>query len=356
MGSYEAVFATLVSATFRRTLRLYIPCFVLLGCVFILARLGAFVYVNEISEQWPYRDFHEHVPPIKPAVWGQLMHLVGSVVEWADILNKTSRVSYMPYAPPLWTIPVELKCSLITFACLLGLTKSKPWIRITTLSALSVYFYSRKHPEPTLFLGGALLAELHLIRHEKSAAIAAFSPTSVTEVEEARASTRAHKIKYGALFGFGLFLSSFPHHGGGQGSVYRPFYLFSTLLVADIGKQVLDLFVSVGALIVVYAVSQSPWIQRIFTSPLARYLGNISFGLYCVHQPLINWFGFRNMVELGRTLGYGKGWALAFIWQLVVTVWLGDLFWRVVDEPSVRFARWFESFCEPQNESDSFQK
>lgn len=44
---------------------------------------------------------------------------------------------------------------------------------------------------------------------------------------------------------------------------------------------------------------------------------------------------------LGNNIGFVVAYAIIF----VITIFAADLFLRVVDEPSVRLARWLENMC-----------
>lgn len=43
--------------------------------------------------------------------------------------------------------------------------------------------------------------------------------------------------------------------------------------------------------------------------------------------------------DFGYCFGFLVGWVVC----LVVSLWAADVFWRLVDAPSVKFARWVES-------------
>jgi len=351
-SDHEGVFTTLFSSTFRRTARLYLPCFALLFCVLILTLSGAMDFVNAIAKDWPFGDQPEEFPPIKNGFFVQVGDLLYDIWQWADPLNPYSRISYMPYSLQLWTIPVELRCSFITFVCLLGVAKCRPSIRMLSLGALSFYFYFRKHSDPPLFLGGAIIAELYLIQQENLPSKASLADTPNAKWSRAsNIDSRGQKIKHGLLFVLGLFLTSYPRHGANKAMFYSWLTQLGTYIAGPQRKALLDLFTCAGALLLVYSVSRSPMLQRFFSTPLAKYLGKTSFALYCVHQPLINWFGYRNILAMWQITGkettfqYELGFGIAFVIQLAVSVWAADLFWRAVDKPSVTFAKWLEKVC-----------
>jgi peptidoglycan/LPS O-acetylase OafA/YrhL len=339
-GAHDAVYDSLASATFRRAARLYLPCAGLLVIILGMVFLGLFDYGNELAmkENWPFLGVGLQPPPVVKGVGGQLKHFWKAWWRWSDPMNPVAKITDMPYSGQLWTIPVELRCSMITWITLMGLGKVKPTLRILFMASLGIWSYCRSHTDPTLFLAGAILAELLLARAESSSA----SKAGV-EVE-----TQKEKYWNWAAFFFGLFLASYPRRGGDKALGWPIFHSIGTLIVGNKGKTLLDFFTTVGPILLVWAVSRSVSLKRMFSTPFAKYLGKISFALYCVHQPLISWFGYRNILFWWSVTGnetlisYELGFAIAFSIQTVITVWAADLFCRLVDDPSVRFARWLE--------------
>jgi hypothetical protein len=66
-----------------------------------------------------------------------------------------------------------------------------------------------------------------------------------------------------------------------------------------------------------------------------------------VHGPIEHIIGY---VLMGNLVYAFKGWNL-MVWiiggltQGIVTIAVADVFWRAVDAPSVRIARWMEGIC-----------
>jgi peptidoglycan/LPS O-acetylase OafA/YrhL len=338
-GSHTALFDSMVSATFRRPARLYMPCFAILGLTFIIACLGAFDFSFALVKNWPFPSRPLRIPIAHHSVTAQFADFITQLWDWADPLNR--KTQHIPYGVQLWTIPVELRCSFISFLTIIGLAKARPAIRMGTIAAIAAYFQFRRHPESTLFLAGTILAELHLIRQER---IAAAGPSEDTE-------TRSLKIKASLLFIFGLFLASYPPHGAQKALFWGPFYRIANLLVDDNGDAKLYFYTTIASTLLVWVVSRSNFLQTLFTTNCANYLGKVSFALYCVHQALINWFGYRSILFYwtftGRdtTLSYELGIGAAWISQTIVTLWAADIFWRFVDLPCVEFTRWIERVC-----------
>jgi peptidoglycan/LPS O-acetylase OafA/YrhL len=115
--------------------------------------------------------------------------------------------------------------------------------------------------------------------------------------------------------------------------------------------EILHLYVTLSSVMLIYIVSRSPFLQGVFSTPLARYLGKTSFALYCVHQAMINWFGYRSMLFFWTFTGnettarYELGLIIAWFFQTIVTVWAADIFWRFVDLPTVGITKRLEDMC-----------
>lgn len=338
-GAFPAVFDTLVSATFRRITRLYVPCVTILLITLFLACCGAFDHAYRLQDHWPFPGQPRGIPTVFDSSLDQISDFFSHLWMWADPLASSTKPEHMQYATQLWTIPVELRCSFISFITIMGLAKVKTALRIGTIICLGIYMFVVGHLDVTLFFAGLVLAELHCIRQERE------------QSGQAVEMTKSKQIRDGLIFVFGLFLASYPRRGGEKAFYWKPFYPLAKLLVGDEGKKPLHFFTTIAAVLLVYIVSQSSQLQKIYTAPVGRYLGKISFAFYCVHQALIGWFGYRNILFwwsiFGNhtTLRYELGIGIAFLIQTVVTIWVADLYYKAVDFPSVGFGRWLEELC-----------
>jgi peptidoglycan/LPS O-acetylase OafA/YrhL len=336
-GAYSSFLDTMASATFRRTCRLYLPCLVTLWITFIIACFGAFDFSYALTKNWPFLSKPLRIPVAHPNIWLQFKDWAGQIYLWSDPLSR--RTFHIPYAVQLWTIPVELSCSFVSFLALIGLAKVRPALRMGIMAAIGAYFQFKRHPEATLFLAGTILAELYLIRQERAKS----APSQTSE-------TQTQKIQSCILFVIGLYIASYPPNGGGKGTFSAPLYHVAYFLFGT-SVEILHLYVTIASVILVYAVSCSPLLQRMFTTPLARYLGKTSFALYLVHQAMINWFGYRSMLFFWTFTGndttarYELGLLISWFFQTIVTVWAADIFWRFVDLPTVGITKRLEEAC-----------
>ncbi|KAF2273710.1 uncharacterized protein EI97DRAFT_403853, partial [Westerdykella ornata] len=329
-GQLPEFLDAMVSATFRRACRLYLPCLAMLGITFVLACCGAFDFMFALVHNWPFLSKPLRVPVVHPTVWKQFRDFASQVWKWSDpwalsgAMNRSEK--HIPYGVQLWTIPVELSCSFISFLCLIGLAKTRPLLRVGIVNTIGAYFLFRGHPEVTLFLAGTTLAEVYLLGQERVAA-------ELTPPAE----TRKQKIQASLAFLAGLYLASYPPKYAQTSPFSAPLYYLASLIATDDNQFFLYFYNTIASVLLVYVVSISPFLQGLVTTPLGRYLGKISFALYCVHQALINWFGYRSMLFFWSLTGnettfrYELGLGIAWVFQTIATIWAADMFWRYVD-------------------------
>jgi peptidoglycan/LPS O-acetylase OafA/YrhL len=101
----------------------------------------------------------------------------------------------------------------------------------------------------------------------------------------------------------------------------------------------------------VLACTQLPLLQSVFNTPVAQYLGSISYALYLTHNLCLTTLEPRIVPIIDAYFGKATSWGRHFSWvagllvYLPVIIWVADLFWRAVDTQTVRFARWAEGKC-----------
>jgi peptidoglycan/LPS O-acetylase OafA/YrhL len=98
----------------------------------------------------------------------------------------------------------------------------------------------------------------------------------------------------------------------------------------------------------VWSTSNHPSLQKIFSNSFSQYLGKLSYALYLVHGAVIHTLGYSAMDFFWRVFGRDTtfqieaGFVLASGCVIVTTVCVADLFMRLVDTPTVKFARMLE--------------
>lgn len=144
-----------------------------------------------------------------------------------------------------------------------------------------------------------------------------------------------------------IYLLSLPegHRGGGS----APYY--SWLINDWTPERYHDdnenhYWLSLGAVLLVFVLDRTLWMQRAFTTRFAQYLGRISYALYLVHGPILfsagwhlgRWATGHTGRETERQYGLGVVLALGMMWPMLI--WAADLACRLIDEKSVLFAKW----------------
>ncbi|KAF3915539.1 hypothetical protein ABW21_db0204298 [Orbilia brochopaga] len=343
-GEHAALLSTLSSSTFRRAIRLFLPTLISVLSVAVMIQCGAFTWqVKHARGNKEILGWREQDPPIIAGVWRQLRDAFWA---WARMSDPFIWKEYfITYDLHLWTIPVEFRCSILIFVCLLALAKARSWVRMGALgvSAVVCLVYLDRW-DVSLFFSGAVLAEVTLVRAEKN---------RVNEAEDEKAGY-TNKVNRRDLYMFpvlilGLFIASQPSHEPGTTPGYRTITAWTPASVSEKGR----FWPSVAAVLIVYSLSSATgrYLQRPFTTAFAQYLGKISYALYLVHGPVCRSLGFYSVVTLwqytGRETvgGYVTGVLGGGALVLVTVFWVSDMFWRAVDIGCVRLARWVEEIC-----------
>jgi peptidoglycan/LPS O-acetylase OafA/YrhL len=255
-----------------------------------------------------------------------------------------------------WTLPVEFRCSIILFITLVGIVRCGPKLRAVTLLGMVVYCHYSDFWHGWLFFAGSFLAQLKFIQDDCPELREVSLPTQADDLltiphdspEEDLELSRADITRF-VLFVTGLYLLSAPDSGAAN---FSPGYILLTAKLCP--PTWLESW---------RALHSNSYLRWLFSNPVSRYLGNISYALYLVHGPIVHMLGFWLVpwmwdhvigrdLELGRKGWYGMGmwgkelgFVYAFVIVTVVTVWCADLFWRGVDKKCVMLAKWVEARC-----------
>jgi len=336
---YSQLLSTLSSSTFRRAIRLYIPTLISVMAIGLLIQAGAFTWQVKYAKGpgLVIPGWREQDPPIISSFSRQMWDCFLAFCRMANPFQW--KEYFITYDLHLWTIPVEFRCSIVVFLSLLGLARTKAWIRIFTLSFMSfacLLYLDRW--DVCLFLAGAVLAELSLACQEKS-----ISPST--------------KVLLPILL-LGWYLACQPSHDPEHTPGYRTITALTPKQIAEKAR----FWPTVSAIIIVFALSQSDansMFKRPFNSAFAQYLGKISYALYLVHGPTLRSLGFYTVVKLWgfvdttkTTGGYLVGVMGGAVVVGIAVFWISDIFWRAVDVGCVKLARWFENVCMVKHEDE----
>ncbi|KAL7753160.1 hypothetical protein RI367_001614 [Sorochytrium milnesiophthora] len=108
--------------------------------------------------------------------------------------------------------------------------------------------------------------------------------------------------------------------------------------------------INVASAAIILLLELSPLCQRLFSCAPARFLGKISFGLYLTHGLILETACMSIMLDMSRgpdgklprMPNFPKNVALAtmFLFYIPAITLSGYLFYRLVDDPTVRLAKW----------------
>ncbi|KAH8905622.1 acyltransferase [Coniochaeta sp. PMI_546] len=335
---------TLGSSVFRRGIRLFVPTAASTLLVVVMIRAGLYERTREFAGDGRYirhpREQHYHRlettgDQLKDWMWHMFyfVHVWG----WEKFGGSTGLDQH------LWTIPVEYRASMLLFLTLLGTSGLKTSARWATVAGLMCFTYRSDRWEMLLFFAGMLLAEWDLIRRAHERTSSSLLPIDVPSPRSKREG-KAVASAWTAVSILALYLLSQPD----EGYEATPGWVFLSSVIPDWWSDKYRYWQCVGAVLLVLCVAHSPatW-QPLFNTRPVQYLGKISYAIYLMHGPMLHTAGYAVQrwawgVTGVEGVAYNWGFALASVVVLPLVVWAADVFWRMVDAPVVRFARWFE--------------
>jgi peptidoglycan/LPS O-acetylase OafA/YrhL len=338
----SALTTTLSSSVFRRALRLFLPSIVTL-------LIMAFAVHYEVSD--------DRFAPSFYTLSDQMAHWWETCWELLRASWGINDLSYPQpvYNPALWTIPVEFAQSMLLFITIIGLSRCVTNVRLLMLAIIIGFCFFGGQLYTVEFLGGMFIAELTLLQ-DKSLFTPVSSPILLPKYEAEEIPQRIKAcptIRYYITQAFwianvicGLFIASWTNNH--QDEVWGIRYLDAHTPSPYEGQRV---WFCLGAFQIVGALTQLKFLQYIFTTSIPQYLGNISYALYLTHnlcltilEPSVNPY---LDLHFGKATFWGRqlSWVGGLVIYLPVIVWVADIFWRAVDTPTVKFARWLEGKC-----------
>jgi peptidoglycan/LPS O-acetylase OafA/YrhL len=335
---WDSLLNTLSSSIFRRGFRLFLPTTISTFMIVLALRAGwyestrAFAdnpdMLRNIREYHPFRHYTFH-DQFWDWVWTQ--HNFLSVWSW-DVYAGSTR-----YDVHLWTIPTEFRSSLFLFLCLAGTARCRSYIRLATLAGIAYFVLRSDRWELMLFLSGAILAELDLAR----------SARMLAHGEKHIRMTPLRKAWWMTVGIVALYLMSQPDEFGDE----TPGWIYLSSLIPPWFSTPYRWWQSLGAVLFVWAVNNAPFMQKPFNTPSVQYLGKISYALYLMHGPVIHTIGYQiepwawSITGSDTEVQYKAGFLLAAAFIIPCLIWMADVFWRMVDIPCVKIARWIETKC-----------
>lgn len=209
-------------------------------------------------------------------------------------------------SPVLWTIGTELIGSILVVALVWML----PGVRRRMLGcAIIVVAFAGQNWMPAFALG-IIAAEL---------------------VDRNTMERQAKIVASGICFVGAIWLGSFPYFGDDSG-IWR----FLPPAPSNAGI----FFATLGAFLLVVAVSLSEVAKSFLSSSAMRYLGGLSFSAYLVHFPIVMAFSSFIILHAVKHVSYGASLAISLAATLFV-VWICSVvFKKLFDDTSVSVSRW----------------
>ncbi|KIW37577.1 uncharacterized protein PV06_10223 [Exophiala oligosperma] len=327
---HEKLLTSLASSTFRRGMRLWG------STIFALAIAGVLVCLG-----WDGGYSDDRLG--KNTLWeqigdwfGRLIWFMNPFVEvdgyfWAGTLQNE-------YLGPMWTIPVEIRGSMVLFlfllaTCMMGYRKRAA---LTWLAVGACYFWTKLYVAQ--FLMGMAVADFSLSREQDQGQqhsprrsggyvqlrMPSNSSTSTTdttgpcplhEASDDSFTTATHpsqshrsKILSIAMLVAGLILLGQPNSGGDNLGILGDFpwkFLHSLppSQYAD-NRGAHDYFyLGIGGFLLVLALDTYPVLRTPLNTPFSQYVGDLSFGIYAMHPIILimvlrQWYNPRVRVQL----------------------------------------------------------
>lgn len=190
-------------------------------------------------------------------------------------------------------------------------------------------------------MAGNLIAEMDLIR-------GAHTPPPALPVEEKQKLQSCSRLKslfWGLVSIVGLYLLSYPD---GRAEITPGWVWISSNLPHWWGEEPFRYFQGMGAIVFIIAVAHSPSWQTFFNTGVVQYFGKISYAIYLMHGPAMHIMGYHWETWAYSVTGvqgynYNGGFFLGAALCVPTVIWWADVFWRAVDIPTVKFAKWLES-------------
>ncbi|UNI24718.1 hypothetical protein JDV02_010445 [Purpureocillium takamizusanense] len=334
-GDMVALGDHLASAFFRRWLRLFLPLMIVM-----------FLYAT---------SWHVFGPPtdgVTPqATWRAEMWTLYAEFKNFSFFFRDGGIPWLSYSFHLWSIPVEMKGSMVVYASALALSRSTVSARLWCQLALIGYFlYIADGWYCAMFMAGMLLSNLdHLAKTDRL-------PRLLAKLRPYKTFIFYH------LFAISLYLGGIPcqNREVEQLARNRGWHYLSYLKP----QAVFDykwFYLFWAAIFLVSSVAHIRCLRRFFETRFCQYLGRVCYALYLVHGPVLWTVGDRLYQSIGLTahgqdfalpwankvalpqagpLGLEASLLMAQVLLLPLTFCLADLATRAFDTPSVQFAQW----------------
>lgn len=287
--------------------------------------------------------WEEH-PIIHPHIFKALANFTVVYSEWANPFNFNH---YHPrYDPHTYTIPMELRGSMVLYTFLLGTAALKAKWRLGTAAGLSVYALTLGRWDIGTFVGGMVLSEVDVLRSsdpseigpEDRALLLALGGGSGMRARQ-MSPLKARALRWLLIF-VALWFLSYPDAGAEYTPGFKVLSWLAPRYYLPMSRWMY--YQAVGALLLIPCVLRSPTLRGLLEGSVPQYLGKVSFSFYLVHGPVLHSLGFWIMPRLFELFGRPVGFVMGWFMLLSATLKLVS-YWQAVDDWSVTVGRRVEA-------------
>ncbi|PNY23844.1 Uncharacterized protein TCAP_06216 [Tolypocladium capitatum] len=342
--SFSDFSTTMSSLVFRRGIRLYLPTAISTFIIICLLRMGAYEWTRDFANDRTYmKNIVEPHPPRMDDAYAQYGDWAIHMYNFVHVFGWNKFGGSTTYDVHLWTIPVEFRCSLYLFLVIIGTARLLTKLRFLVVGGIMWFVYRHSRWELFLFYCGMLLAEWDHVRG------AHVSPLTLPQDEKQPQPSRPllKRMFWMLVSLLGLYLMCQPDS---RGEITPGWKYLSSIIPAWWQEERYRYWQSTGAVVFVFAVGYSKGWQRFFNTAVVQYFGKISYAIYLMHGPAMHTVGYyweKWAYSMTGVEGYwyNAGFVLGACFCIPVVIWWADVFWRAVDIPTVKFAKWLEQRC-----------
>ncbi|KEF61642.1 uncharacterized protein A1O9_03210 [Exophiala aquamarina CBS 119918] len=323
----------LASSTFRRYLRLYVPTALATFLTMIMIHLGWCKQLMALPTWW--EQFWDWLDDV-----GYSSNPFQAVDGWYFVEGFRTK-----FLDQMWTIPVEFRGSIILFALCTATCKMSTRSRMSVSSLVILFSYYWEVTYVASFVAGMLIADMSLSWNP--------SRQAQTKLPQLRSDdnnysfrnpglTIAQQSGFIALFFVGLVLLSQPPDLGIEGLF--PFQYLIYAIPSHYSDGAEHFWLSIGAILTITALEYSPSLQKPLIWGISLYIGELSFGIYAMHNTLL-WVLYYDRMAPWKAAHYPESYWMYIpitVFMTTVVIWAADYFTRA-DRKIVAFGRWLQT-------------
>ena len=240
----------------------------------------------------------------------------------------------------MWTIPVELKGSMLVYGlvALNALSSSSTLAIFFREAVLTIVLLQLGYWTMACFEAGLLLSYIDIFALD------------IRSTKCLAAGTQS--IFFNAIFVLGYYFLCQPAHAGNpEYCLKTPGWRWPSLLTPTTygAEQYYRYWHSLGAVLFIYAALRVSWLQRFFSTRALQYLGHVSFVLHLVHLPLLyilgesvrcaSWWDNKLWIPDFGPAGFNSRFLASIGITSAICLPAADAATRLIDRPSVRLGK-----------------